>query len=400
MTNRASIGIRREDKNEWEKRVPLVPSDVKQLIDRHGLRFVVQPSRNHRAFPDSDYLEGGALIQEDLSQCSVILGVKEIPPHFFEAEKNYVMFSHVIKGQPYNMPMLKTLMDKKCSLIDYEKIEDSDGRRLIFFGRFAGLAGMVETLRALGIRLKNSGIRTPFLELKQPKDYSSLDAIKAEVAKIGEEIQKNGLPDEISPFICGFAGYGHVSQGAQEIFDLLPSTELSPTEISNGIDHLPRNSNGVYKVVFYEKDMFVPINPDLPFELQDYFTNPGKYKSRFFDYYPQLNALVNCIYWTDAYPRLITRKQLQEMSAQNKPNRLVIVGDISCDIDGAIEATVKSTDIAEPCFVYQAETGKIQDGLEGEGLAVMAIENLPCEIPRDASSAFSHVLSDFIPNLA
>ena len=143
------IGIRREDKNKWEKRVPLTPEDVQLLIADHDLKIVVQPSQDHRIFPDSEYAKAGAIIDEDLSSCSTIIGVKEIPDQLFQPDTTYIFFSHVIKGQPYNMPMLQTLMEKNCTLLDYEKFEDNQNRRLIFFGRHAGLAGMVETLWAV-----------------------------------------------------------------------------------------------------------------------------------------------------------------------------------------------------------------------------------------------------------
>ena len=134
------IGIRRENKNEWEKRTPLIPEDIKSLIEKYSLRAIVQPS-NIRAFKDEEYKAAGAEIDEDLNHAQLIFGVKEVPTELVLEHKTYVYFAHVIKGQPHNMAMLKTLMDKKCNLIDYERIVDENNKRLIFFGRFAGKAG-------------------------------------------------------------------------------------------------------------------------------------------------------------------------------------------------------------------------------------------------------------------
>ena len=146
------IGIRREDKSKWEARVPLVPSDIEQLVREHGLKFRVQESAT-RAFSEDQYRAAGAEVNDDLSQCSIIMGVKEIPTEKLEAGKTYVCFSHTIKGQSASMAVLKRLLELGCQLIDYERIIDDDGRRVVFFGRFAGLAGMIDTLWALGVTI-------------------------------------------------------------------------------------------------------------------------------------------------------------------------------------------------------------------------------------------------------
>ena len=393
------IGIRREDKNEWEKRVPLVPEDVKNLIERHGIKVIVQPSKEHRIFTDEEYRLVGAEINEDLSSASLILGVKEIPKDWFLPEKAYVFFSHVIKGQKYNMPMLKSLMQKRCSLIDYEKIENEDGKRLIFFGRFAGLAGMVETLHGLGLRLKHQGMDNPFTAIKQPHKYGSLNEIKDAVRLAGEGIARNGLPESLRPFICGFTGYGNVSMGAQEIYDLLPITEIDPETIRGGIENLPPNPNGVYKVVFREENMFAPVDSSRNFELMHYYKNPTEYRSIFDPFVPNLSLMINCIYWTEECPRLVTKEMVNRLYAEDGACRLKVIGDISCDIEGSVEITVKSTDLRNPFYVYDAEKCGPIMGIAGTGPVVMAIENLPCEIPREASTEFSSVLKEFVPKM-
>ncbi|MCF8304459.1 MAG: hypothetical protein K9I94_14385, partial [Bacteroidales bacterium] len=187
-----TIGIRHEDKYRMERRTPLTPKHVKKLIDNHGLNVMVEQSAK-RIFTEEEYKKAGAQIEKKLESAPVVFGVKEIPQEYFREGNTYVFFSHVIKGQSYNMPMLKTIIDKGCTLIDYEKIEDESGKRLIFFGRFAGLAGMINSLWSLGLRLKEYGYETPFLEIKQAHKYDSLAEAKKVISEVGFDIARNGL---------------------------------------------------------------------------------------------------------------------------------------------------------------------------------------------------------------
>ena len=166
------LGIRREDKNEWERRVPLIPEDIKELQKKYGIKTIVQPSPI-RIFSDEEYKNTGAEISEDLSEAVIVFAVKEIPKDLLGQGKTYVFFSHTIKGQPYNMNMLKRLMDLKCNLIDYERVVNEKNMRLIFFGRHAGLAGMIEAFYAFGQKMKLKGYNTPFAKVKQAYQYGS-----------------------------------------------------------------------------------------------------------------------------------------------------------------------------------------------------------------------------------
>ena len=389
-----SIGIVRETKSIWEKRTPLIPSDIKNLISKYSVNFFIQPSEK-RIFSNDEYADAGATIQEDLSNCSTIFAIKEIPIDFFEYGKTYVFFSHTIKGQKYNMPMLKKMMDLKCNLIDYEKIADKQGYRLVFFGKFAGLAGMVDTLWAFGQRLNSKNIDTPFNEIKQTIHYKNLDEIKEHLKKIGKKIQLNGLPESLTPLIIGFAGYGNVSKGAQEILDILPEEEISPKEMKKIYDN-PSNKC-IYKVVFKEEDMVEPISSNDSFDLQDYYQHPKKYQSIFERYIPHLTILMNCIYWNTQYPRLVTKDFLKKNYTERLS--LQVIGDISIDINGAIEFTEKATTPDNPVFVYNPLSDTIKDGYIDEGVVVMGIDNLPCELPRESSHAFSNVLHTFTPEI-
>jgi len=392
------IGIRREDKSIWERRVPIIPEHARQLQEKHGIQVWVQPSEI-RVFREKEFARAGVRIEQDLSPCPVIFGVKEIPPRLFQPNHAYVFFAHVIKGQLYNMPMLKKMLELGCTLIDYEKVTDEKGRRLIFFGRQAGQAGMINTLWALGRRLERRGIPNPFTDLRQTRHYHNLSAAKAAVAAVGERIAREGLPEQITPFICGFAGYGNVFRGADEIIKLLPVQEIEPRQVTAVAQSTDYACNAVYKVVFKEEHTVEPVSPEHGFELQDYYDHPEKYRGKFNTYLPHLTTLVNCTYWEARYPRLVTKADLRELFRAGEP-RLQVIGDISCDIEGAIESTVKCTEPGEPVFVYDPFGDHATAGFEGEGLLVMAVDILPSELPRDASEYFSGVLMEYVPAIA
>jgi len=392
------IGIRREDKNKWERRVPLIPEHVKELIENHAIDVTLQPS-SIRIFPDNEFIQAGAKIQEDLSGCSIIFAVKEIPSDFFQPGKTYVFFSHTIKGQKKNMPMLNRMMKLGCNLIDYEKVIDKGGRRLIFFGRHAGLAGMIDTLWALGKRLTWEGILNPFTEIKNAYKYKSLAEAKEGISQAGEKIKTDGLPEPLTPLIFGITGYGHVSTGAQEILDLLPFEQINPEEIFSLVKQSNSSRNHIYKVVFKEEHMVEPISPENNFDLQDYYDHPEKYRSRFEIYVPHLTVLVNCIYWDERYPRLVTKKFLKKFFDEEKNPRLRVIGDISCDIEGSIECNIKITEPDNPVYVYNPLEEQVTDGYVGKGVVILAVDNLPCEISKEASTYFSQVLKPFIPQI-
>ena len=387
-----TLGIRREDKNKWERRVPLIPQHIKELKNKYEIQTIIQPSQI-RVYNDKEYTSMGAEVKESLSSPSVVFAVKEIPIDFLQPGKTYVFFSHTIKGQKYNMPMLKKMMDLSCNLIDYEKISDEKGRRLVFFGKYAGLAGMIDTLWAFGQRIKWKGINSPFAEIKQTIHYTDLDEAKLHLKDIGNRIHQEGIPTSLAPLIVGFAGYGNVSKGAQEILDILPVKEIRPDQIKDIVQNF--SNKIIYKVVFKEEDMVKPISDEKKFDLQDYYNNPQLYHSVFHDYISELSILMNCIYWTKKYPRLISKEFIKDN--YSKDYKLNVIGDISVDINGAIEFTEKSTQPDNPVFVYNPNNDEINEGYSGEGIAVMAVDNLPCEIPKESSQEFSNSLLRFIP---
>lgn len=388
------LGIRREDKNKWEKRVPIIPNHIKELKDKHTIHSIIQPSKI-RTFKDEEYKKVGATVDENLTDANVIFAVKEIPVSFFEENKTYVFFSHTIKGQKYNMPMLKKMMELNCNLIDYEKITDEKKRRLVFFGRYAGVAGMIDTLWGLGKRLNSNRIKTVFSEIKKTTEYANLEDAKNHIRYIGTRIKEEGFPKKILPVVVGLAGYGHVSSGAQEILDILPIEEITPAQLEKKDEHF--SDNLIYKVVFQEKDLVEPKSKEKSFNLQEYYEHPDLYRSVFYRYAKSLTVLMNCIYWEQKYPRLLKKDYVK--NNYDNLSKLQIIGDISVDINGAIEFTEKVNNSNNPVFVYNPATREINDGYRGEGIAVMAVDNLPCELPRESSISFSNALFHYIPSI-
>jgi len=391
------FGIRREDKSRWERRVPLTPDHVAALRREHGIECTVQPSPV-RIFPDAEYEAAGAVVDEDLSGCPIILAVKEVPPERLVPEATYLFFSHTVKGQSHNMPMLRRLRALGCQLIDYERITDDGGRRLVFFGRHAGLAGMIDTLWTLGRRLAAEGFSTPLAAIDPAHAYPDLEAARAAVKAAGDRIRVEGLPADRCPLVVGFAGYGNVSTGAQEIFDLLPHRTVEPGRLDSpaGDDRFL-----LTKVVFREEHLVEPIAPGAAFDLEDYYARPEGYRPVFAQrHLPRLTVLVNCIYWEPRYPRLVTRADCARLEDPPGGLRLRVIGDITCDVDGSIECTVKATGQDEPVYTYDPATGRITEGIHAGGVAILAVDNLPCELPHAASVAFGDMLMPLLPALA
>ena len=321
-----------------------------------------------------------------------------MPLSFFREETVYAFFSHTIKGQKHNMPMLKRMMSLRCGLVDYEKVVDGNGKRLLFFGRYAGIAGMQDTLWALGKRLESEHIPNPFSGLKQTYGYPTLKELKGAVTETGQRIRHDGVPASLHPLVCGFTGYGHVSQGAQEIFNLLPHKTIPPERIPDLFDNSSASDRVLYKAVFEEKHLVGPISDETDFELQDYYNHPEKYVSRFHHYLPYLTLVINGIYWTPRYPRFVTIENLKTLFRDRTP-RLRVIGDITCDVEGSIDCTVRSTEPDNPVFVYDPIKETDTDGWSGPGVVVLAVDNLPCELPRASSNYFGNALMEFIPDI-
>ena len=393
------FGIRVEDKDDWERRAPLTPDQMAAATRDPKIAFVVQPSSN-RVFPDEEYRQAGAEVAEDLSPTDIILAIKEVPAKLLLPSKTYVYFAHVIKGQPHNMAMLQTLLDRGCTLVDYEKIEDAEGRRLIFFGNYAGLAGMYETIHAMGRRFRALGLETPFEDQPRPVDCPNLASCASNLQQVGRRISEEGLPPELVPLVIGFAGYGNVSQGAQSVIDdNLPVEEVQPEELETLAGRSDLSAHHLYKVVFKESHMVEPVQGQ-EFQLQEYYDHPERYRAAFERYLPHLDVLVNCIFWTDRYPRLVTLDWCRDAFAGDTNPKLKVIGDISCDVGGSIECTVEATTLGDPVYTYDPVTGSHGFGHQGRGLTIVAVDNLPAALARESSTFFGDTLKGLLPALA
>ncbi|GAY37557.1 hypothetical protein CUMW_029940 [Citrus unshiu] len=380
MLGNGVVGILSESVNKWERRAPLTPSHCARLLhsgrDKSGVaRIVVQPSTK-RIHHDVLYEDVGCQISEDLSECGLVLGIKQPKLEMILPDKAYAFFSHTHKAQRENMPLLDKILAERVSLYDYELIVGDNGRRLLAFGKFAGRAGMIDFLHGLGQRYLSLGYSTPFLSLGASYMYSSLAAAKAAVISVGEEISTLGLPSGICPLVFIFTGSGNVSLGAQEIFKLLPHTFVEPSRL-----------------------------PEL-FGKADYYAHPEHYNPVFHKKIaPYASVIVNCMYWEQRFPRLLSTQQLQDLVRKGCP--LVGISDITCDIGGSLEFVNRTTSIDSSFFrqlsrqiLYDPLSDSYHDDLEGNGLVCQAVDTLPTEFAKEASQHFGDILLEFIGSLS
>ncbi|MBZ3890548.1 Alpha-aminoadipic semialdehyde synthase, mitochondrial [Sciurus carolinensis] len=407
LHHRAVMALRREDVNAWERRAPLAPKHIKGITNL-GYKVLIQPS-NRRAIHDKEYVKAGGILQEDISEACLILGVKRPPEEKLMSKKTYAFFSHTIKAQEANMNLLDEVLKQEIRLIDYEKMVDHRGIRIVAFGQWAGVAGMINILHGMGLRLLALGHHTPFMHLGMAHNYrNSSQAVQA-VRDAGYEISLGLMPKSIGPLTFVFTGTGNVSKGAQEIFNELPCEYVEPhelKEVSQTGDlrkvygtvlsrhhHLVRKTDGVYDPVEYDK-------------------HPERYISRFnTDIAPYTTCLINGIYWEQNTPRLLTRHDAQSLLAPVKssvaavegcpalPHRLVAICDISADTGGSIDFMTECTTIEHPFCMYDADQHIIHDSVEGSGILMCSIDNLPAQLPIEATEYFGDMLYPYVEEM-
>ncbi|XP_003221378.2 alpha-aminoadipic semialdehyde synthase, mitochondrial isoform X2 [Anolis carolinensis] len=407
LYHKSVLAIRREDVNAWERRAPLAPRHVK-LLTNLGYKVLVQPS-NRRSIHEKDYIKAGGIIQEDISAACLIVGVKRPPDGKLIPKKNYAFFSHTIKAQEANMPLLDEILSKNIRLIDYEKMVDHRGVRVVAFGKWAGVAGMINILHGMGLRFLALGHHTPFMHLGMAHNYrNSSQAVQA-VRDAGYEISLGLMPKSIGPITFVFTGTGNVSKGAQEMFNALPCEFVEPhelKEVSRTGDlrkvygtvlsrhhHLVRKSDGVYDPVEYDK-------------------HPELYTSRFnTDIAPYATCIINGIYWEQHTPRLLNRQDAQRLLAPLRPSatategcpelphKLVAICDISADTEGSIEFMTECTTIDNPFCMYDADQHIIHDSVEGSGILMCSIDNLPAQLPIESTECFGDMLFPYIEEM-
>ncbi|KAK6236637.1 Saccharopine dehydrogenase [Theobroma cacao] len=412
MLGNGVVGILSESVNKWERRVPLTPSHCARLLhsgrEKTGIaRIIVQPSTK-RIHHDSLYEDVGCEISDDLSECGLILGIKQPKLDMILPDRAYAFFSHTHKAQKENMPLLYKILAERASLYDYELIVGGHGKRLLAFGKYAGRAGIIDFLCGLGQRYLSLGYSTPFLSLGSSYMYPSLAAAKAAVISVGEEIASQGLPSGICPLVFVFTGSGNVSLGAQEIFKLLPHSFVEPSRLpelfgkGRNLNSPVRTSKRVFQVygcVVTSRDMVEHKDPSKTFDKADYYAHPEHYNPVFHEKIaPYATAVVNCMYWEKRFPRLLSTQQVQDLMRKGCP--LVGISDITCDIGGSIEFVNQTTSIDLPFFRYDPLTDSYHHDLEGNGIICSAVDILPTEFAKEASQHFGDILSQFVGGLA
>lgn len=366
---RLKIGIIREGKVPPDFRVPLAPAQCASIKEKYPMvDFVVQPSPI-RCFSDEQYIAHGITVQEDLTDCDLIMGVKEVPVDALIPRKKFMFFSHTIKKQAYNRQLLQEILDKKIQLIDYEVLKNKVGKRLIGFGRYAGIVGCYNGFRAFGLKHN-------LYTLKKATECH--DRVELE-----EELKKVVLPPNTKVVATGF---GRVGFGAREILHLLPIMEVAPEEFGNEFNQ-PVFTHLEVGDYFARKD-------GKEFDKKDFYANPELYKSVFPSFVDKADMYIACHFWSSKSPNILENDDLL------KENRkLSVVADVSCDIAGPVATTIRPSTIKDPIYGYNPASQSEVDFMDKDAIAVMAVDNLPCELPKDASEDFGNDFIQFIlPN--
>lgn len=391
------VGILPESKNVWERRAPLRPADVAWLIKKNiSVEVAASPLRIYK---DSRYERSGAKIVSKFKKANLLVGIKEPQIETLIPNSVYMVFSHTTKGQVYNRRLLEAFVKRKITLIDYEHITGSLGQRLVYFGRFAGICGLIDTLHVFGRRAELQGISNPFSCMKGAVDYGNFSTAKTALNGIVKRIRKDGFDKRLTPFVIGILGHGNVSQGAQEALDVMGGVEIHPKDIHHLTSSRNSHNKKIYKLVFLREEK-LRSKSGKSFYFEEYLAHPERFESNMDRFLPFLNILVNATYWDRRYPRLLPESVLRKLFRENRNMRLSVIGDLSCDIEGTVEITKRVTTPSEPAFVYHPASRRISGDLSSEGIAVVAIDNLPCEFPRESSMEFAEQIRDYVYQIA
>ena len=365
------IGVIREGKTPPDFRVPLSPAQCQQLERQYpNVKVTVQTSPI-RCFSDAQYAELGLTVQEDLSHCDILLGVKEVPKAQLIAHKTYLFFSHTFKKQPYNRALLQEILDKKIRLIDYEVLKDANNKRIIGFGRYAGVVGAYNAFLTYGLKTGAYTLKAAHL--------------CSDRKEVEEELKKVVLPVNFKTVLTGFGRVGH---GAREIINLLPIREVSAEAFLQEEFTEPVFTHLDTHQYFCRKS-------DSGFDKKEFYAHPELYQSNFGAYAQKSNVYIPCHFWSSKSPFILTQQMLQDPS-----NAIQVVGDVSCDIDGPIACTIRPSKIGASMYGYDPQTGTEVDMLQTGAIAVMAVDNLPCELSKDAAEDFgSELLKEVFPVL-
>lgn len=364
------FGIIRERKNPPDRRVVLSPAACQKVVSAfQNASITIEPSPI-RVFTDAEYKAAGIPVAEDMEECDVLLGVKEVPIEALIPNKKYFFFSHTIKKQPYNRHLLRAILEKQIELYDHEVITDQNGIRLVAFGRYAGIVGAYNGIRAFGLKHQ-------CFEMPKAQSLKDREALITTLKKVAMPLVKVLL-----------TGKGRVGNGAKEMLDGMGMKEVSVNDFLKGTF-----TEAVYcqiDVLDYNKR-----KDGKALGESDFFQNPGDYISTFMRFARMADLYIAGHFYGQGAPYLFSRED-----ARQPDFNISVVADISCDIDGPVASTLRASTISEPVYGYDPESATETDYMKEGAIAVMAVDNLPAELPRDASEGFgeafvNHVIPAF-----
>lgn len=364
------IGLIKEGKIPIDKRVPLTPLQAKEVKEKFDVELVAQSS-DIRCFTDQDYKDQGIDIVDSVADCDIILGVKEVPIEMLEAGKTHFFFSHTIKKQDYNRELLRAILTKNVRLVDWETLTNENDKRIIAFGRWAGIVGAYNGLWTFGRRYNLFEIR----RANECFDYADL---KSEYSKIN-------LP----PIKIAVTGGGRVSKGAIEVLLGIGIRQVTVH------DYLEKNFKEPVFSQLNTRDYNKRID-NSEFHRSEFYSNPELYKSDFKKFTKVTDLLIAGAFWDPASPVLFTRQDIVRDDFDIR-----VIADITCDIEGSIPSTKQPSTIDDPIYDYNPSDDIVEQALSDEGnITVMAVDNLPCELPRDASDSFGNeLINNVLPEL-
>lgn len=361
------VALIREGKKPSDRRVPLTPKQAGELQEKYpDIKVIVQKSP-FRCFLDTDYEEAGISVQDSVEDCDVLMGIKEVPRDELIPGKTYFFFSHTIKKQVYNRGLLQDILKKNIRLLDYEKLTDPQGKRLVAFGHWAGIVGAYNAIWTWGKRFN-------LFDLRRALSCFDLKDLKTEYKKV-----------KIPAVKIVLTGSGRVAGGAMEVLNGMGIMKVSPDEILNKNFQEPVFAQLRSKDYHYRR-------AGGDFDPQEFYSSPALYDADFSKYTRVADILIASAYWHPEAPRLFSEEE-----AARKDFRIKVVADITCDISGSIPVSVKASSITDPLYDYNPQSGKVETPISGEdNITVMAIDNLPCELPRDASESFGRQLLEHV----
>ncbi len=368
MEKRLKVGILKETKNPPDKRVPLTPPQIVDLqIKYPDVEFIVQPS-DIRCYTDDEYKYLEIQVKEDLGDCDILLGVKEVNVNTFIPDKTYMFFAHVAKEQSYNRDMFRSIIGNRIRLVDYEYLTKGDGARVVAFGRWAGIVGAYNGLRA-------RGIRTDRFNLKPCHECTDLDEVWAGLKMI----------DLIPGLKILITGEGRVAGGAMETISNTNAIEVSPEDFLNRQFDVP-------VVCRIGPQHYTKRKDGAPFDFNDFVRNPGEYVSTFEPFTHVTDIFIAAHFWDPESPVFF---KPEDMLCEDW--KISVIADISCDIRGPVPSTLRATTIQEPFYGYNPYTRLEEKAfINPANITVMSVDNLPGELPRDASSDFGRQLIENI----